>query len=76
MHVGCGKMTLDDLAHCLYSGDRSRSPPPAPPQGLFLTSVHYPPASFQTTFISHTNADEGVDDAVDGRESGVDGDVK
>lgn len=41
--LGNGELTLDELRIILESRDRSRAPLSAPPQGLFLKEVHYPP---------------------------------
>lgn len=39
--VGLGQWTLDDVADALAAQDRSRSAPPAPPNGLVLERVIY-----------------------------------
>jgi tRNA pseudouridine38-40 synthase len=41
--VGRGRRPPDDLAAILKSGDRARAGPTAPPQGLCLERVFYPP---------------------------------
>ncbi|KAG5175088.1 pseudouridine synthase [Tribonema minus] len=41
--VGAGVMSLDELIALLHARDRSLAPPPAPPHGLYLQEVHYPP---------------------------------
>jgi len=43
--VGEGKWTADDLAAALAAADRTRCGPVAPPDGLYLTRVVYPPAA-------------------------------
>jgi tRNA pseudouridine38-40 synthase len=40
--VGRGKIPPDSMPQVLASGDRARAGRKAPPQGLFLVSVHYP----------------------------------
>jgi tRNA pseudouridine38-40 synthase len=40
--VGRGERSVTDIQHALHAGDRSRSAPPAPPQGLVLEKVTYP----------------------------------
>ena len=42
--VGRGQWSVEDLAEALAAADRSRSAPPAPPQGLVLEKVTYPAA--------------------------------
>lgn len=39
--VGMGRMTVDQFAEVLASGDRSKAGPAAPPQGLCLVEVRY-----------------------------------
>jgi tRNA pseudouridine38-40 synthase len=41
--VGTGKWSAADVALALSATDRSAGGPTAPPDGLYLTSVHYPP---------------------------------
>ena len=43
--VGEGKWTADDISGALEACDRTRGGPTAPPDGLFLTKVTYPPNS-------------------------------
>jgi tRNA pseudouridine38-40 synthase len=42
-HVGAGKWNADDLADALAAKDRTRCGQVAPPQGLYLVAVDYPP---------------------------------
>lgn len=42
--VGQGEWTPTDVAEALAARDRRRTAPPAPPQGLVLEQVAYPPA--------------------------------
>lgn len=41
--VGEGKWTADDISEALAARDRTKGGPTAPPEGLFLTEVTYPP---------------------------------
>jgi len=41
--VGLGRITAGDMAWIIASRDRSHAGPPAPPQGLCLREVGYPP---------------------------------
>jgi len=41
--VGTGKWQPDDVKAALYAANRSAAGPTAPPQGLYLTGVDYPP---------------------------------
>ena len=43
--VGEGKWTASDVSQALAARDRTKGGPTAPPEGLFLTSVTYPPNS-------------------------------
>ncbi len=43
VEVGKGKLSLEDFKKILEAKDRSLAPPPAPPQGLFLKKIEYPP---------------------------------
>jgi len=45
VQCGAGRRDPDSIAALLASGDRSLSGPTAPPTGLFLVSVDYPPES-------------------------------
>ena len=42
-HVGSGKWQAEDLANALAAKDRTRCGQVAPPQGLYLVAVDYPP---------------------------------
>jgi tRNA pseudouridine38-40 synthase len=42
-HVGSGKWRAEDLADALAAKDRTRCGQVAPPQGLYLVAVDYPP---------------------------------
>ncbi len=42
VEVGRGRLTPDDIRVLLHQRDRSKCPGAAPPDGLFLTQVHYP----------------------------------
>lgn len=42
--VGCGKWSAGDLQQALEARDRRLGGPTAPPDGLYLTRVDYPPA--------------------------------
>jgi tRNA pseudouridine38-40 synthase len=42
-HVGSGKWQAEDLADALAAKDRTRCGQVAPPQGLYLVAVDYPP---------------------------------
>ena len=42
-HVGAGKWRAEDLADALAAKDRTRCGQVAPPQGLYLVAVDYPP---------------------------------
>ena len=42
-HVGAGKWSADDLADALAAKHRARCGQVAPPQGLYLVAVDYPP---------------------------------
>jgi tRNA pseudouridine38-40 synthase len=44
-HVGSGKWSAQDLAHALAAKDRASCGMVAPPDGLYLTRVDYPPRS-------------------------------
>ena len=44
--VGEGKWTADDVSNALEACDRKKGGPTAPPQGLFLTQITYPPNTF------------------------------
>ncbi|NCW31209.1 MAG: tRNA pseudouridine(38-40) synthase TruA, partial [Alphaproteobacteria bacterium] len=41
--VGTGKWHPDDVKAALDAADRSAAGPTAPPQGLYLVGVDYPP---------------------------------
>ncbi len=41
--VGEGKWTAEDVSNALAACDRTKGGPTAPPEGLFLTGVTYPP---------------------------------
>lgn len=41
--VGAGRMHLDDLQRMLHAQSKVESPVPAPPEGLYLVQVDYPP---------------------------------
>ena len=43
VEVGLGRLTVDDVRLLIQHRQRELCPPPAPPEGLFLTHVHYPP---------------------------------
>lgn len=43
LEVGRGKLTPDDIRRVLERGDRSQAGPTAPPQGLVLWEIIYPP---------------------------------
>ena len=45
-HVGAGKWRADDLAAALAAKDRARCGQVAPPQGLYLVAVDYPPEAW------------------------------
>lgn len=45
-HVGAGKWRADDLAAALAASDRARCGQVAPPQGLYLIAVDYPPEAW------------------------------
>lgn len=49
VEVGRGRRPAADVAVVLASGDRSRAGPTAPPQGLCLERVFYPPESVLTS---------------------------
>lgn len=42
LEVGCGRWSLADVQEALAARKRSRSAPPAPPQGLNLERIRYP----------------------------------
>jgi tRNA pseudouridine38-40 synthase len=42
LKVGFGKMTLEEFAGLLLSGNRNLAGKSAPPQGLYLVDVVYP----------------------------------
>jgi len=44
--VGEGKWTADDISDALKACDRKQGGPTAPPEGLFLTQITYPPNIF------------------------------
>tara|TARA_Y100000588_G_scaffold371205_1_gene442251 strand:- start:350 stop:682 length:333 start_codon:yes stop_codon:yes gene_type:complete len=44
--VGEGKWTADDISDALEACDRKQGGPTAPPEGLFLTQITYPPNIF------------------------------
>ena len=44
--VGEGKWTADDVSNALEACDRKEGGPTAPPEGLFLTQITYPPNIF------------------------------
>lgn len=41
IEVGQGKLTAEDIRHLTAGRDRTKCPPPAPPQGLCLVEVKY-----------------------------------
>ena len=41
--IALGRRALSDLAELLRAADNQRASPPAPPQGLYLEAVRYPP---------------------------------
>jgi len=41
VYIARGKIPLEDLPKLFEARDRKKTPPPAPPQGLFLISVDY-----------------------------------
>lgn len=43
LHVGSGKMKVDDVAQALQNQERLPMPWAVPPEGLFLVNVNYPP---------------------------------
>ena len=45
VYVGAGRETPEGLASILDARDRRRAPPTFAPDGLYLTSVEYPPAA-------------------------------
>lgn len=45
VEVGVGKWSARDLASALAAADRSRCGPVAPPDGLYLVAVDYPPTA-------------------------------
>ncbi len=47
VEIGEGKITLDDFEQTIISQDRRESGQSAPPQGLFLARVVYPPGTFE-----------------------------
>ena len=42
IEVGRGRLSCDDFVHIILAQDRCAAKSAAPPQGLFLTKVHYP----------------------------------
>jgi len=44
--VGLGKMTLDEFAKVIEDKDRAKAGVSAPPQGLFLYDIEYPPSVY------------------------------
>jgi len=42
VQVGLGKMQPDDIRSLLELRDRTKAPPTAPAEGLFLVQVEYP----------------------------------
>lgn len=48
---GRGKITLQEIEEVLQSGDIKRAGPTAPPQGLFLMKVFYPPQEPQKLYL-------------------------
>ena len=46
LDVGRGKITVEDFRTIIESADRSAAGPSAPPQGLFLVDIAYPPGLF------------------------------
>ncbi len=43
LEVGCGRMAPDRVAELLAARDRTQAPATAPPYGLYLVQVDYPP---------------------------------
>ena len=41
--IALGRRTIDDLSRLLVASDNQAASPPAPPQGLYLMAVRYPP---------------------------------
>lgn len=41
LEVGCGRMSMEEVAECLKSPERRKAGPTMPPQGLCLLSVDY-----------------------------------
>ena len=41
--IGRGRRPVSDVASLLNNDRDQETSPPAPPQGLFLSGVHYPP---------------------------------
>ncbi|MEM1214924.1 MAG: tRNA pseudouridine(38-40) synthase TruA [Bacteroidota bacterium] len=46
LNVGLGKLSVADIAHCLRTGERSSFFKMAPPQGLTLCQIEYPPIPY------------------------------
>ncbi|HUE97502.1 MAG TPA: hypothetical protein VMN39_12650, partial [Longimicrobiaceae bacterium] len=49
VEIGSGRRPGEDLARLLRQEPGLETSPPAPPRGLFLTRVTYPPNTYETT---------------------------
>jgi tRNA pseudouridine38-40 synthase len=47
--IALGRRPLDDLSRLLVARDNQAASPPAPPQGLYLAAVRYPPDLYAET---------------------------
>jgi tRNA pseudouridine38-40 synthase len=47
VEIGQGRRPIDDMSLLLERPDEAKTSPPAPPQGLFLSGVAYPPGAYR-----------------------------
>jgi len=48
VEVGRGRWSVDDFREALEAADRTRCGPVAPPDGLYLAFVNYPPEALES----------------------------
>jgi len=62
IEVGRGRLAPEQVAGILQSQERVAAGMTAPPHGLFLEKVHYPPMQFEAAVTNGTGAQESFDD--------------